>query len=168
MQLNISTNENLDYFILFGTILGYNFLKYFEVFWNRIFTIKKNYWIILVCIFSIFAMFFYFLKLENTIQIESAKIGFLVIIYPFTRKYGFLKMIIVAFCVSYITVFIPNIDKLNGFYFFQRFLLVFCLLIPLEICDFETDSKTIKTLPKIIGIDNLKFYDIYFFFCLVF
>lgn len=67
-------------------------------------------------------------------------------------------MLLVAFCITFITVYIPQINfKLNFIYLLQRFLIVFCLLIPLEICDLEFDSKTIKTLPKIIGVQNLKF-----------
>ncbi len=159
LSLNISTNINLDYFIFFGTILGYNFLKYSEVFWNRIFTFNKNFGIILVSSIAVFGMLFYFFELEKNIQLAFLKIGFVVLIYPFLRKYGLLKMFVVAFCVTYITVFIPEINyKLNWIYFFQRFLIVICLLIPLEICDLETDSKTLITLPKIIGIRNLKIF----------
>jgi hypothetical protein len=157
LSLNISTNLDLDFFIFFGTILGYNFLKYFEVFWNRIFSFKKNYCIVLVSSIAFFGMFFYFFKLEKSIQIEFIKIGFVILLYPFLRKYGFLKMLVVAFCITYITAHIPEMNhKLNWMYLLQRFLIVFCLLIPLEICDLVADSETIKTVPKIIGIQNLK------------
>jgi hypothetical protein len=157
LSLNISTNLGLDFFIFFGTILGYNFLKYFEVFKNKVFTFQKNYSIVLVSLIAVFEMFFYFFKLDNLIQIEFLKIGVLVLLYPFLRKFGFIKMLLVAFCITYITAYILEINhKLNWMYLFHRFLIVFCLLIPLEICDLEADSKTIKTVPKIIGIQNLK------------
>jgi hypothetical protein len=157
LDLNISTNLNVDFFIFFGTVLGYNFLKYAEVFKNKIFTFQKNYLIVLVSLIAIFGMIFYFFELEKRVQIAFLKIGFVVLSYPFLRKYGFLKMFVVAFCVTYITAFIPEIKyKLNWLYLLQRFLIVICLLIPLEICDLQSDSKTLKTLPKIIGIRNLK------------
>ncbi len=156
-SLNIPSNSEIDFFIFFGTIFGYNFLKYFEVFRNRFYTLKKNYSIVFVSLIAVFGMFFYFLKLEKVIQIEFFKIGFVIVSYPFLRKFGFLKMLLVASCIAYITAYIPQINfKLNFIYLFQRFLIVFCLLIPLEICDLESDSQTIKTLPKIIGIQNLK------------
>ena len=155
LQLNISTNSNLDFFIFFGTILGYNFLKYFEVFWNRVFTFKKNYSIIIVGFLAFLGMIFYFLKLENTIQFEFVKIGFLILIYSFIRKFGFVKMAFVAFCITYITVYVIEINY-HYIYLFQRFLIIFSLLIPLEICDLKSDSKTIKTLPIIIGINKFK------------
>ncbi|WP_310378450.1 hypothetical protein [Flavobacterium sp.] len=153
--LNSSTNTNLDFFIFFGTILGYNFLKYFEVFWKQVFTFKKNYAILLVSLTAIIGMFFCFFQLEKIIQLEFIKIGLLVLIYPFIRKFGLIKMIFVSLCLTLITVYILEINH-NYIYLFQRFAIIFCLLIPLEICDFEVDSKTIKTLPKIIGIQNLK------------
>ncbi len=161
LQLNISTNENVDYFIFFGTILGYNLLKYFEVYWNRVFTFKKNYSIITTSLIAFLGIIYFYFRLETYIQFEFIKIGFVVLIYPFFRKYGLLKMFVVSFCITYVTMHIPMIHfdfHWNGIYIIliQRFLMIFCLLIPLEICDIETDSKTIKTLPKIIGIDNLK------------
>ena len=157
LSLNISTNENLNYFIFFGTILGYNFLKYFEVFWKQIFTFKKNFGIVFVSLIAIFRMIYYFFRLELIFQIEFFKIGILILIYPFIRKYGLIKMVFVSFCLTLITVYILIMNETqNWIYLIQRFLIVFCLLIPLEICDLEMDSKTIKTLPKIIGIQNLK------------
>jgi hypothetical protein len=110
-----------------------------------------------------------YFELSTSIQVAFAKIGFVVLMYPFLRKYGFLKMFIVAFSVAFITAFIPEINyKLNWIYLFQRFLIVICLLIPLEIHDLETDSKTLKTLPQIIGIQNLKIigYFLLVLFCI--
>lgn len=170
LQLNISTNVNVECFIFSGTILGYNFLKYFEVFWKRIFTFNKNLGIVLVSLSAIFGMLFYFFRLEFSFQLEFFKIGILILIYPFIRKYGLIKMVFVSFCMTLITVYIPIMNETqNWIYLIQRFLIVFCLLIPLEICDFETDSKTIETLPKIIGIQNLKIlgYFLLLIFCLL-
>ncbi len=161
LKLNISTNSNLDFFIFFGTIFGYNFLKYFEVFRKRVFTFTKNYAIVLISLIASFGMIFYFFRLNFNLQKEFLKIGLLILIYPFIRKFGLIKMVFVSFCLTLITVFIIEINH-NYIYLTQRFFIIFCLLIPLEICDLETDSKTIKTLPKIIGIQNLKFLGYFF------
>ncbi len=156
-NLNISINSNFNFFIFFGTILGYNFLKYFEVFWNRTFTFKNNYEIVVVTINAFFGMIFYFFKLDFIYQLAFLKIGVLILIYPFIRKFGWIKMVFVSFCLTLIMVYIPTINqKFNWIYLLKRFIIIFCLLIPLEICNLETDSRTIKTLPKIIGIQNLK------------
>lgn len=157
LNLNISINSNINYFIFFGTIIGYNFLKYFVVFWNRTFTFKNNYEIVLVSIIAFFGMTFYFFRLDSIYQKAFLKIGVVILIYPFVRKFGLIKMAFVCFCLTFITVYIPTINQqLNCIYMLERFVIIFCLLIPLEIYDLEIDSRTIKTLPKIIGIQNLK------------
>lgn len=168
--LNIFVASNLEFFIFFGTVFGYNFLKYFEIFWNRIFTVIKNYSILLVSIIALIGIIYCFFEFEKNIQYEFVKIGLLVLIYPFIRKFGFIKMVFVSFCLTLITVYIPMLpSNSNSIYLLQRFLIIFCLLIPLEIIDIESDSKTIQTLPKIIGINNLKFlgYFLLIVFCIL-
>lgn len=170
LELNISANSNIDFFIFFGTILGYNFLKYLEVFWNRVFTFSKNYAILLVSAIAFFVLTFYFFKLDFIFQITFLKIGFLVLLYPFVRKFGLIKMGFVSFCLTLITVYVPTINfELNWIYLLKRIIIIFCLLIPLEICNLNIDSKTIITLPKIIGIQNLKIlgYFLLLIFCLL-
>lgn len=159
ITLNISTNLEVDLFIFFGTIFGYNFLKYFEVFQKKVFSVKKNYPILIVTIFALFGLLFYFFKLEFQIKLAFLAISIVVFAYPFLRKYGFLKMFIVAICITYITVYVPSLilnwnDKLG--YLMQRLLVVLCLLIPFEIVDQEIDAKTLVTLPHKIGIQNTK------------
>lgn len=174
LSLNISTNINLDYFIFFGTIVGYNSLKYFEVFWKRIFNFRKKCQIIVVSLIAFLGMIYFYFLMETNIQIELFKVGIVVLIYPFLRTKVFLKMFAVSFCVTYTSIYIPLIHynfRLEdiGFILFQRFLMIFCLLIPLEICDLKTDAKTIKTLPQVIGTLKTKFLGYLFLivFCLL-
>lgn len=160
LSLDIETEISLDYFIFFGTILGYNFLKYFEVFRRRTYTLKQNYLIIIFSIIAFLGMVYYYFQISISHKIAFLKIGIVVFAYPFLRNYGFWKMVIVSFCVTYITVYIPTLSKeinLNIFYFFQQFIIVLGLLIPLEIIDIEKDAKTIFTLPQKIGIKKTKF-----------
>ena len=157
MFLNSELNVITYFFIFFGTVFGYNFLKYFDVFLKNIFIIKKNYSIVVVSLVAGLGMFFCFYQLETTIQMAFFKISALVLLYPFIRKFGLIKMVVVAFCVTYITVYIPGLCcHLNWIYLIQRFLFIFCLLIPLEIFDLESDSKTLITLPQFIGIKKTK------------
>lgn len=168
LSLNITTNSNLDYLIFFGTILGYNFLKYLEIFLNGIFTFKKNHSIIIITLVAFLGIIYFYFKIESNVQIEILKIGLLVLIYPFIRKFAFVKMAFVSFCLTLITVYILEINH-NIFYLIQRFSTIFCLLIPLEISDLKSDSKTIETLPQIIGIQNLKilgYFLLVIFYCL--
>ena len=104
-------------------------------------------------------MVFYFLQLSNELKLALCQIGILVLLYPFFRKYGIFKMFIVAFCVTFITVYVIALkDKIQAIYVLQRFFIVICLLIPLEIVDLEIDAKSLITLPQIIGTKKTKLF----------
>jgi hypothetical protein len=85
--------------------------------------------------------------------------------YPFFRKFGWLKLFLVSFVVTFITVYIPfqNVKWLPlEFYIsiFQRFFILISLLIPFEIMDSKNDDKTLNTLPQLFGIDSAKLFGI--------
>lgn len=160
ITLNIRIDFNIDYFIFFGTIFGYNFLRYSSLKMD-FFKHKLYLGITIVSFISLFLMTYFFFQMENKFRLEFLKIGFLVLIYPFLRKYFFLKMFIVSFCITYITVYIPifskNINLIDSWILIsRRFLIVVCLLIPSEIVDVKLDSKTLFTLPQKIGIFKTK------------
>ena len=105
--------------------------------------------------------------MEKKLQIEFLKIGFLVLLYPFIRNYFLLKMFVVSFCITYITVYIPifsgNISLENSWILIcRRFIITVCLLIPSEIIDIKSDAKTLLTLPQKIGILNTKILGYFF------
>jgi hypothetical protein len=151
--------------VFFGTILGYNFLKYFEVFRKKNFFSKKYYGILVVSILSGIGFLFFFLCLKSSVQIHILISGLFVLIYPFLRKFGWLKLFLVSFVVTYVTVYIPfqNVKWLPlDFYInlLQRFLILTSLLIPFEIMDSKTDAKTMNTLPQIFGINQTKVFGV--------
>jgi len=156
--------DSIAYFpscVFFGTVLGYNFLKYFEVFRKGFFRSNKYYAILVVSILAGIGFLFSFYLLKNTIQKQILISGFLVLIYPFLRKYGWLKLFLVSFVVTFITVYIP-FQRGNGLSFelylnlIQRFFILTSLLIPFEIMDSKTDAKTLNTLPQTFGINSTK------------
>lgn len=151
--------------VFFGTIVGYNFLKYFEVFTKNNFYSKKGYGILGVSILAGIGFFYFFLLLNANVQIHILIAGLFVLIYPFLRKLGWLKLFLVSFVVTYVTVYIPyqNIKWLPIEYYVnlvQRFLIIICLLIPFEIIDSKTDTKTLNTLPQLFGIIRAKVFGI--------
>jgi hypothetical protein len=84
-----------------------------------------------------------------------------VLIYPFIRKFGWLKLFFVSLVVTYITVFIPFtsvkfIEMDLKIHFIQRFLLLTSLLIPFEIMDSFQDPISLRTLPQKFGINKTK------------
>ena len=157
VSLNIKIDANLGYFVFFGTIIGYNFLKYFRLFVNKKSAFSDRIAIFTVSLLSSFFVVFYFLKLSYEIQIALCKIGVIVLLYPVFRKYGIFKMFIVAFCIVFITVYvIVPVGQVPYVYMLHRFFIVIALLLPLEIADIEIDSKTITTLPQIISVKSTK------------
>ena len=170
LEITVFSNRlnAIDYFsicVFFGTVLGYNFLKYFAVFKRGNFR-SNTYFAILGVSFLAgigFLISFYFLNysIQKLILIS----GFLVLIYPFLRKYGWLKLFLVSFVVTFITVYIPfQTVKWLPIEFYlsliQRFFLLTSLLIPFEIMDSKIDDKSLNTLPQLMGVDSTKLFGI--------
>jgi hypothetical protein len=161
ITLNISSDFFVDFFVFFGTILGYNFLKYIAVFKNKVFNFKNNSSIVLISLMAVCGAMYCFFRLDPNTQWAFIKIGIIVVLYPFLRKYSFFKMLVVAICIAYITAYIPVLNRkcilfVEDILIIQRFLIAIALLIPLEIVTIENDAKTIVTLPQKIGIKHTK------------
>lgn len=161
--LTIPKQENLLLTIFFGTIFGYNALKYFDFFSSDLSRLIKHRDISMVSFIAFFGAFFFFLALSITTQLSLLAIGFVVLAYPFLRKFGLIKMFLVSFCISTITVYIPTVNAQEFtadffFTFLQRFLIVISLLIPFEISDSKTDHPSLQTLPQQFGIGPTKIF----------
>jgi hypothetical protein len=165
----ISTNLSIDFVypgcVFFGTVLGYNFLKYYIIFYKGEFHSAKYYGILVVSLLAAIGMILFFFMMSRTIQISILFSGFFVVIYPFLRRFGWLKLFVVSFVVTFITVYIPFIfykPIVLDYYLtlIQRFLILISLLIPFEILDSPTDCKTMNTLPQRFGIQKAKLFGI--------
>ncbi len=161
IYLNIKIPNVFIAVVFFGTITTYNMLKFGVAFLNKKMSCRKNYLLLLVSFSSLLGFTIAFLKLEIFIIERFLVILMVLFLYPYARKNWFLKLAFVCFCVSYITVYMPfiigNANTLQTvFLFLQRFLIVFALLIPFEIKDMKTDSKTIMTMPLVLGIKETK------------
>lgn len=147
--------------VLFGTILGYNFLKYFDVFRKGKFHSLKYYGIVLVCLLATFGYYFFFKRMIYGIKIQLIIGGFMVLLYPLLRKHGIIKMFWVSFVIAYLTAFVyilesPMFNGVVALEFFKRFVFVSALMIPFEIYDSQLDEKTLNTLPQKFGIETAK------------
>lgn len=166
VEITVFSNHlnSIDYLsvcVFFGTVLGYNFLKYFEVFRKGFFRSNKYYTILAVSILAGIGFLVSFYLLKNNIQKLILLSGFFVLIYPFLRKYGWLKLFLVSFVVTFITAYIPfqtekglTLDLCLTL--IQRFFILISLLIPFEIMDSKTDDKSLNTLPQLFGINSTK------------
>ena len=161
--LTIPKQENLLLTIFFGTIFGYNGLKYFDLFSSDISWLSKHRAISMVSVIAFFGAFFFYVCLPMKTQLSFLVIGFVIVAYPFLRKFGLLKMFLVSLCVAMITVYIPylKLAQWNIDFFItliQRFLIVISLLIPFEISDSKTDQLSLQTLPQQFGIRPTKIF----------
>jgi hypothetical protein len=157
VQLSVQQWSSYSFLVLFGTIVGYNFLKYSEWFLSTPFFRIQYIGILGVTLISVLGFLWFFLKQDTTIQLHLLIAFGLVVWYPFIRKTGWLKPFYVSFVVSYITLFIPlksDVDVIA--LFVQRFLLLSSVMIPFEILDSSKDPVAMKTLPHCFGIARTK------------
>lgn len=173
LYLGLPYNETLDYFIFYGTITGYNFVKYFGVakFHHR--SLTKELKSIQIFSFICFLLFCYYaLKLPFSTLLWYLPFGALTILYavPFLsgfqknlRNISYLKIVIVALVWAGVSVVIPVLDAEQSienpvvwYLFFQRFILVAVLILPFDIRDVQFDAISLQTIPKKIGIKKTK------------
>ena len=147
--------------VFFGTLTGYNFLKYYSVFKEQKVFSTKNKAIVFITLLAIRGFGIIWFSLNSFIEYKLVIASFFVIVYPKLRKYGWMKMFLVSFVVTYVTVYIPlnySVCSSLEYYFslIERFLIITALLIPFEIIDLKTDAISLNTLPQIYGISKIK------------
>lgn len=171
-KLNISYNEPVAYFGFFGTVVGYNFIKYDELARIRkvVLTTKFKF-IIGLSILSFFATVFYFFQFSFLTQVIGVLVLFITILYTLPlfpqknnmRNWSGIKIYLVAIAWVGVTVVLPVVNEELGFSFqiafkcLQRFLFVFILMLLFEIIDLQFDATPLKTIPQRIGIQKTKF-----------
>lgn len=184
--LNIIPDNHLSYYVFFGTIACYNFIKYgveaekYILVANRY---HKNIQYFSFGCLGVAIYHAYFLNLQTWIAIGILLVLTGLYALPILpmgiklRSHGLLKIALVGIIWSGTTVVLPFL-AINepvswdfGVETFQRFILVIVLLIPFEIRDLAYDNPDLKTLPQRIGVANTKFIGAFatiIFFCLTF
>jgi hypothetical protein len=165
-------NESLNYFLFFGTITGYNFVKYAGVakLHHRSLTNSlKAIQIFSFCSFLLLCYYGYLLATKTLLF--CIPLGVITILYavPFLsgfqkslRTFSYLKIIVVAFVWCGFTVFMPVLDAGKEMELsvvlsiIQRFLIVIVLVLPFDIRDVKYDAISLQTIPKKIGIEKTK------------
>lgn len=181
--LNISYDYHLSFFIFFGSISCYNFIKY-GVEAEKYILVANQYQkgIQLLSFIALgFALYHgYFLNFG-----VWAGVGILVLLTGLyalpvlpkaksLRSWAGLKIFVVAMVWAGATVLLPVLSSHQlitwdiGIEIFQRFVLVLILLIPFEIRDLAYDNVELRTLPQRYGVTNTKilggFATLVFFF----
>lgn len=172
IYFDLSYNENLNYFVFFGTITGYNFVKYAGVAKLHHRSLTKDLKIIQVFSFFCFlALCYYGYQIELKTLYFALPFTLLTVLYavPFLsgfdknlRQVSYLKIIVVAIVWAGFTVLIPLIDvseevSLNiVLLILQRFLIVVVLILPFDIRDVQYDAISLQTIPIKIGVEKTK------------
>jgi len=177
-QLNITYDRNILSFVFFGSITGYNFVKYFGLAklhhrslanWMRVIQIFSMLSFVLMCYFA--------LQLETKTLIIVVTMAVITFFYatPFLPKEYFLdntynlrtisglKVYVIAFVWTIVTVVLPVVNNAYPINFdvfvmsIQRYLFVIVLILPFDIRDLLYDSLRLSTIPQKIGIKKTKY-----------
>jgi hypothetical protein len=165
-------NETLDYFIFFGTISGYNFVKYAGVakLHHRSLTnTLKAIQIFSFCCFVIMGYYAYLLTVDTLLFCIPFILITILYAVPFLsgfqknlRTFSYLKIIVVAFVWCGFTVLMPVFDTQKAIdatvvlFTIQRFLIVIVLILPFDIRDVKYDAISLQTIPLKIGVEKTK------------
>jgi hypothetical protein len=182
LVFGITSNGSVAYFAFFGTVVGYNFVKYDALVRSKKIQMRNSLKLILLfSVFSFIAVGFFFFQLQRITQMVSVAVLVITLLYtlPFfpnrknARNWAGVKIYIVALCWVGVTVVLPIIDAeiaiTSDFYIksVQRFILVFVLILIFEIIDLKKDDPYLKTMPQQIGVGRTKYlgYILLLLFC---
>lgn len=181
-MFHLSKDQPVLYFAFFGTIVGYNFVKYDALARTQKLQMRRELmFIVFLSLLSLIATGYYFLQLGQTTKIIGFVFLVITLLYtlPFfpnrrnARNWAGIKIYIVALCWVGVTLVLPIInadaDITSDFYLkvVQRFLLIFVLVLIFEIIDLQNDDPHLKTVPQQIGVKKTKIlgFILLFVFC---
>lgn len=167
IEFNVSISNDLLGFIFFGTITGYNFVKYAKTIRTRF--VDLYLYLKIVQVISLLALLYFSLQISFFTGVIAAGFALLTFFYAIPllksknlRNITGLKLIIVAAVWSGVTVLLPlidndlDLDSTMWLSFVQRLLLVFVLTLPFEIRDLNYDNLALGTLPQRVGVFQTK------------
>lgn len=169
--LNISNDYHLTFFLFFGSISCYNFIKY-GVEADKYFLVANQYhksiqfFSFVTLLIALYHAHFLNFKVLVGVAVLICFTGLYALpVLPKSknlRSWGVLKIFVVAWVWSGATVVLPILSANQDFVWdvgieiFQRFLVVLILLVPFEIRDLTYDKVDLKTLPQRFGVVKTK------------
>jgi hypothetical protein len=179
--VNFGIDDNLTpLFVAFSIIVSYNFIRFYEIKNNRLIWFKDWFFINIKGILLL--IFLSILGLATILFFTDFNLKSLTILFPFAfmtffyaipffkigklevsfRNFPMIKIFSIGIAWAGISVFFP-LDVANYHFnssvyleFFQRILILLAITIPFDIRDVNADSKSLKTLPQTLGINNSK------------
>lgn len=171
LNFEFSPDADLLLFVFFGSITGYNFVKYAGIAKLHHSSLAKG-----LKIIQIFSFFAFLLLLWSAWNIQLKILSWTVFFGLFTLLYALpvlnkkrnlrsvsgIKIFVIAFVWAGVTVILPFIEGGGTIglevlpEFVQRFLLVLVLILPFEIRDLKYDLQQLGTIPQKMGITRTK------------
>ena len=170
-KLNIPFDEPVAYFGFYGTIVGYNFIKYDELARVKKIVLTPLFKIIIgISAVSFIATCYFFFQLQLITKLIGVFVLLITILYTLPlfpkkdnmRNWSGVKIYLVAVAWVAVTVVLPVINADLDFSLLiilkclQRFLFIFVLMLLFEIVDLQFDAIPLKTIPQRIGIKKAK------------
>jgi hypothetical protein len=156
-------------FAFFGTLFGYNFIKYESRFRKKLPLSDFHKAILAVSLLSLGAGAWCFFLLSAKAQFAALILFVFAVLYAVPvsskgnlRNLAGIKIYIVALCWAGVTTLMPllnaGLELGNDAWlkFCQRFLLVIILILIFEIIDLSVDDPALKTVPQKIGLKNTR------------
>lgn len=176
LNFNTKPDPDLLLFIFFGTVTGYNFVKYAAVAGFQHFSLSQPLRIIQIYSFFCFVGLMWFtLKLPADVLFAAGILGVINVLYAFPlfsgdnlRSVTGIKIFIIALVWTGVTVLLPVLEAEMEFTVnhlmasLQRFLFVIVLTLPFDIRDLRFDTEQLGTIPQIFGVKTTRIIGITF------
>ncbi len=171
LNFNLQIDFSFFCFVFFGTITGYNFVKYAGIAKLHHRSLAKNLrWIQIFSFFCFFGLIYFLFQQTVRVAVTSFFLGLLTFLYALPvfrnkknlRNFSGLKIFIIAFVWAGVTVILPLIDQVAldtptmPVEFIQRFLFIIVLILPFEIRDMRYDNDALQTIPQKFGVKKTK------------
>ncbi|MDT0648957.1 hypothetical protein [Autumnicola edwardsiae] len=171
LEYNISPDYDLLLFIFFGTVTGYNFVKYAGIAKLKHLSLTRN--LRNIQVFSLFCFLagaYFFLIQDVQVIAVAIVLGLFTLFYavPFLgkkrnlRSLSGIKVFVIAISWAGASVLLPIVNSMDALTadifieFLQRFLLMVVLMLPFEIRDVKYDATALSTLPQQMGVEKAK------------
>lgn len=182
IHLEIPNSSDLLAFVFFGTVFGYNFIKFFEqkqlTYLSQInikFQVnrfKKQHVFdqigFLANILILFCCLYFLVQLQVTTILVLCVSAIIVLFYAVSfkgktlRSTSGIKIYVVGLVWAMVTVLLPVIEANTSISndvwvtFLQRMLFVIVLILPFEIRDLKVDDVSLATVPQKLGVKKTK------------
>ena len=181
LYFKIPVEKNLLIFTFFGTITGYNFVKYAGIAKLHHSSLAQSLKVIQIfSLLSFLLLVWSVFKMDQKVLVWTVFFGIFTLLYSLPvfskrknlRSVSGIKIFIIALVWAGVTVILPVASanlKFNLFVlveFLQRFLLVLVLILPFEIRDLKFDLQELGTIPQRVGVTKTKILG-YFFLLLM-